>query len=379
MMGLGEKIYRLRTEHNMTQEQLAERLGVSRQSISKWESGAATPELEKVRALAEVFSVSVDELLGNPAKEQPSSNLQRSINRLRTWCVALTLVCAILLVSLIGCYMSLKDQISDLSATLAGTGPQIIYPPSDTEDDISQTFSSWNWHADSVDTQAKTAVFTLSCTPKNLRESTTLSAKIQCEGMDTISLEMPGENGIFSGTVSLPWDAELSTLTVCLNTDGDLQNVILLEDMPLMYLVTWLPCISPYPLSSSSSLSDQVHLEGSIDIWSNDTYDLLSSPLANRVRDLKITISRDGKTCFSEDNAQLSPDEAALASGESSRIRYSFDMDKTSYEENTAFDITISFTDTHLSRTVTVTYPVDFSTDKGVSLTPQDSGKVEIR
>ena len=47
-MTLGEKLYTLRTKQNMTQEQLAEKLQVSRQSISKWESDATRPDLGKL-------------------------------------------------------------------------------------------------------------------------------------------------------------------------------------------------------------------------------------------------------------------------------------------------------------------------------------------
>ncbi len=47
-MTIGEQIYRLRTARSMSQEDLADRLDVSRQSISKWETNAATPELEKL-------------------------------------------------------------------------------------------------------------------------------------------------------------------------------------------------------------------------------------------------------------------------------------------------------------------------------------------
>lgn len=62
-MNFAEKIFNLRKSRNLTQEQLAEQLNVSRQSISKWESGQATPELEKVVAMSEIFDVTVDYLL----------------------------------------------------------------------------------------------------------------------------------------------------------------------------------------------------------------------------------------------------------------------------------------------------------------------------
>ena len=62
-MNLGNTILRLRTERNLSQEELASALGVSRQSISKWETNGSTPELEKLIKLSEVFGVSLDELV----------------------------------------------------------------------------------------------------------------------------------------------------------------------------------------------------------------------------------------------------------------------------------------------------------------------------
>lgn len=61
---LSEKIYMLRRKNGLSQEQLAEKIGVSRQAISKWESGASTPGLDKLRALSECFQVTMDELTG---------------------------------------------------------------------------------------------------------------------------------------------------------------------------------------------------------------------------------------------------------------------------------------------------------------------------
>lgn len=62
-MDFSEKLLTLRKANDLTQEQLAEKLDVSRQSISKWESGQATPELEKIVAMSTVFNVTTDYLL----------------------------------------------------------------------------------------------------------------------------------------------------------------------------------------------------------------------------------------------------------------------------------------------------------------------------
>lgn len=69
-MTLGDKLARLRKEHNYTQEQLAEILGVSRQAISKWESNAAYPETEKLIRLARMYDCSLDYLLLDKPREQ---------------------------------------------------------------------------------------------------------------------------------------------------------------------------------------------------------------------------------------------------------------------------------------------------------------------
>lgn len=74
---LSEKIFALRRKNGLSQEQLAEKLGVSRQSISKWEGGLSTPELDKLKALSECFQVSIDELTGNPTSTGPDSAGER--------------------------------------------------------------------------------------------------------------------------------------------------------------------------------------------------------------------------------------------------------------------------------------------------------------
>lgn len=62
-MNFAEKLIALRKGRELTQEQLAEQLNVSRQSVSKWESGQVVPEVEKIVELSRVFDVSIDHLL----------------------------------------------------------------------------------------------------------------------------------------------------------------------------------------------------------------------------------------------------------------------------------------------------------------------------
>ena len=62
-MEINEKIYSLRKEHNLSQEELANKLNVSRQTVSKWEVGESKPDFDKIVPLCEIFEISTEELL----------------------------------------------------------------------------------------------------------------------------------------------------------------------------------------------------------------------------------------------------------------------------------------------------------------------------
>lgn len=73
-MKLSEKICYCRKKSGKSQEALAEQLGVSRQAVSKWETGEAEPELKKLRLLAEVFGVSTDWLLSDEEPQEEAKS-----------------------------------------------------------------------------------------------------------------------------------------------------------------------------------------------------------------------------------------------------------------------------------------------------------------
>ena len=76
---LGQRITRLRTEHGMSQGDLADALDISRQSVSKWECDTSTPELDKLIRLADLFEISMDALIlgrETPTPEVPAAEEQ---------------------------------------------------------------------------------------------------------------------------------------------------------------------------------------------------------------------------------------------------------------------------------------------------------------
>ena len=67
---IANRLAELRKQHGLSQEELADKLGVSRQAVSKWECGESSPDTDNLIALAKIYGMSLDELLGNPVHEQ---------------------------------------------------------------------------------------------------------------------------------------------------------------------------------------------------------------------------------------------------------------------------------------------------------------------
>lgn len=78
-----EKLQQLRKENNMTQDQLAEKLFVSRTAVSKWETGKGYPNIESLKCISKLFSISIDDLLSGEELISLASNENRmNINRI---------------------------------------------------------------------------------------------------------------------------------------------------------------------------------------------------------------------------------------------------------------------------------------------------------
>ena len=107
-MSFAKKMIELRKQQDLSQQDLADRLGVSRQAISRWETGAVQPLADSVKSLAQVFQVSTDYLLNDDldtptppptAQPAPPQEKPKSARKHRKWLLALAaLVAATVLV-----------------------------------------------------------------------------------------------------------------------------------------------------------------------------------------------------------------------------------------------------------------------------------------
>lgn len=109
-MLLYEKLARLREQNNMSQFEVAEALDVSRQAVSRWETGRAKPSTEKLIALSRLYGVPLDELVGGePARAESGAENVEAPAPPRRWIAAGALALAVL-AAIIGAYLIWRGE-----------------------------------------------------------------------------------------------------------------------------------------------------------------------------------------------------------------------------------------------------------------------------
>lgn len=161
-MKFDEKLRALRKQKEFSQEYLAEKMNVSRQTISKWENGTAMPDLKRLTDLASLFDVSMDELLGTSAPDYKTSvsdnseleNLKRSFDEYKAKNKKMTIifgvVSTVLIVALIAAMVNLSNSITNLQGRVNSLpSGQVIYP--DNSDDDSSILNDVECYISKVD------------------------------------------------------------------------------------------------------------------------------------------------------------------------------------------------------------------------------------
>lgn len=78
-MNLGERLFELRKAKNLTQDDMAEKLNVTRQTVSKWETNQSTPDFDKIMPLCELFEIGVEELLTGKKPEEKQEKKEEKV------------------------------------------------------------------------------------------------------------------------------------------------------------------------------------------------------------------------------------------------------------------------------------------------------------
>ena len=268
-MTLGERIAEKRKENGLSQEALGEELGVSRQSVYKWESGSALPEIEKLIAMSRLFGVTIGWLLGveeappTPEPAQPSDSGELTEQQLRMveeivgryiaawqpakkrrwpWAVAAAAGAALLLT-----INSINGELQTLRSEYGSLQNSINFVSSDANIQISSITS----RVEEIlkNQNALTASCDVDITSASLAENTvTFSAravpKTYTDGMEAVFLldcgsgpvEFPGTLGAGREfTAELTCDLTDSITISVVFIDGEVRETQLLDNFTYLY------------------------------------------------------------------------------------------------------------------------------------------------
>lgn len=240
-MKLCEKLYELRRAAGLSQEQLAERLGVSRQAVSKWESSAAQPELSKLVELSRLYGVSVDELLSleeaekseapdsadAPSPEESAALPCAEKQPTRRQMLLRGAVAACLLLSIgLSVYSahrasqfesqvnSLRVQLSSVQSNLSGQIASISSTVRDALEEGNSRTGDFNYTVDGYDLDADACTLSFTLQPKTVSEQLTVSLNLAYgDRMQTLELARD-EFDRYCGTITLPLVDELAVTAV---------------------------------------------------------------------------------------------------------------------------------------------------------------------
>ncbi len=263
-MELYEKLYELRRASGMSQEELAEKLGVSRQAVSKWESGATQPELSKLIELSKLYSVSVDELLSlehaKPEQDAAESPVQSNAEKapaeklsFRDFCIQHkkiiggAAVAAMALAALIAVGVHYNNRINSLSMQVNDLRSQLYNVQNNLSNQIagisnnvsdilereSSLISQYSYEVKSVNLKKQECTLAFSLLPKTISENTIVnigvidrssSSPLSSVGPSVYNVPLTQDGfGYLRGDIALALSDELG-VNVNFITNGETQS-----------------------------------------------------------------------------------------------------------------------------------------------------------
>lgn len=229
-MTTGEKIQNLRQQKGWSQERLGQELNLSRQSISKWESGTANPTVENLKELAKIFDVSVDSLLGNeiiiPDKEENKRADNKKDKFIKILPFVLTGIMIIVSLGLIISQVKMYNRLKELENRMSVlySIPNTVYVPSGNNE--TSLFTSSEIKVQKYYQNRTMDVF-LSVLPKSNIEGTQVEFSITGinDAPQIITANQDGQ--LYNTVVNMPWGAAPEINVSVIRPDGTIENEIL--------------------------------------------------------------------------------------------------------------------------------------------------------
>jgi predicted transcriptional regulators len=131
---LGNKLVKLRKENKLSQDSLADKLGITRQTISNWELNITKPDIVQIKNISEIFNISIDELLDNNTKdiiEKKISNTEKLTNKtnkyIKITLITLYFIILIFLIIITIYFFNKKNFTNDYQTSFRCNNNKIIY------------------------------------------------------------------------------------------------------------------------------------------------------------------------------------------------------------------------------------------------------------
>lgn len=242
-MTTGEKIAVLRKEQGMSQEALGEKLGLSRQAVSKWEADQAVPTMDNLMELSKLFGVPVDTLLRPDAELMPKAEDSDELwpgaenqsvrNENRKWKIAAIAAAGLLCVSVACSAVSLWRVIAmqqQIDTLRMQSGPSTIYYPDNTSAENSD-LADWSENV-TVDRQnTDNLLVTVSAVPRSMMDGETAKFVVR-SGDQSWECDAEDNNG-YSGKLSVPFVDTFSVYLTLTGTSGETRNILVTSEYDL--------------------------------------------------------------------------------------------------------------------------------------------------
>ena len=334
-MTLGEKIYKLRNERNMTQEQLAEKLGVTRQSISKWEGDLVKPEIEKLKAMAKLFEVSLDDLISDEAAETKTTKaerFERNVTVYKFVSIITAGICLVMIVIMIAVAANLSDRIRALELT--GFSPTVYEDNDSYTDDVSETFSDVSWKIKDADKKKQQSKLHIEAELKTYRDSTEITAIAETGSGKQYTAALENSSGMFRGDVTIPISGEQMKITLVVDNGGEKQKVVIDEGVYMLEGITAMPEIEIY---TEKTKGNTYKGRIAVNIGEDET------AFGENIEKMKVSIRNNGRIIF---------EKAVSAPPAADNVSYSFGYEEADWEKH--FEAVVSYYDKNIGGTVEI-------------------------
>lgn len=290
-MTTGEKIAALRKEQGMSQEALGEKLGLSRQAVSKWEADQAVPTMDNLMELSKLFGIPVDTLLRPDAElvpkaedtaEIPAENGSQSVKNVnRKWKIAAIAAAGLLCVSVVCSAVSLwrvivmQNQIDQLRLQ---SGPSTIYYPQ--TDNENSDLADWSENIEVDPDHNENLLVTLSAVPKEMRDGETAKFVVR-SGDQSWECDAEDNNG-YSGKLSVPFVDTFSVYLTLTGTSGETRNILVTSEYDLEQRFS-LNVMTGWESGGISFSFGKTSVSGNLQTWINSNSGEEIQPVSGRI------------------------------------------------------------------------------------------------